>query len=155
MSGYTTVSARMSTDLKCEAERVLNAIGLTHSSAITALYSQIVMQGGIPFELKMSRPENLERGITATMQNAIGELADRYGISRVWLFGSRARNEAHEGSDIDLLIEKGDIRGLELGGFVYDLEQKLGIPVDVSTTSSLSEEFRLAIEKDKVLLYER
>lgn len=41
------------------------------------------------------------------------------------------------------------------GGFVYDLEHALGIPVDVSTTSSLSEKFQAAIEKDKELIYER
>lgn len=47
------------------------------------------------------------------------------------------------------------MRGLEIGGFVYDLEQLIGVPVDVSTTPSLSEDFLASIKNDEVLLYER
>ena len=156
---YTTVSARLDSDIKAQAEQILSKLGISHSAAISALYSQIVLQQGLPFALRLPQ-QNAPRmeaacGITQTMRSAVEQIAKQYGVERVWAFGSRARNAAKEGSDLDLRVDKGDMRGLEIGGFVYDLEQLIGVPVDVSTTSSLSEDFRASIKKDEVLLYER
>lgn len=89
------------------------------------------------------------------IQNATASICGKYGVTRAWLFGSYARGEATSQSDVDLRIDKGAIRGLELGGFAYDMEQALGTPVDVATTGSLSEKFLASIRKDEVLLYER
>lgn len=155
----TTVSARLDSDIKAQAEQILSKLGLSHSAAISALYSQIVLQQGLPFALRLPQ-QNAPRteaacGITQTMRSAVEQVAKQYGVERVWAFGSRARNAAKEGSDLDLRVDKGDMRGLEIGGFVYDLEQLIGVPVDVSTTPSLSEDFRASIKKDEVLLYER
>ncbi|MEG1827191.1 MAG: type II toxin-antitoxin system RelB/DinJ family antitoxin [Gordonibacter sp.] len=152
---HTTVSARLDTSLKIEAENILGALGLSHSVAISALYSQIVLQRGMPFDLKLPVEQVVPRGLTDSMRDSIAEIARRYGVERVWLFGSRARGDAKQGSDVDLRIDKGAIKGLELGGFVYDLEQALGVPVDVATTTSLSEDFLKTINQDEVLLYER
>lgn len=152
---HTTVSARLDTSLKAEAENILSTLGLSHSAAISALYSQIVLQRGMPFDLKLPVEQPVSYGLTESMRNSICEIAKRYGVERVWLFGSRARGDAKQGSDVDLRIDKGSIRGLELGGFVYDIEQALGVPVDVATTSSLSADFLSNISQDEVLLYER
>ena len=46
---YTTVSARLDSDIKAQAEQILSKLGLSHSAAISALYSQIVLQQGLPF----------------------------------------------------------------------------------------------------------
>lgn len=155
MTAYTTVSARLDARTKAEAESVLSTLGLSHSAAISALYAQIVLQQGLPFELKIPASKVKLQGITETMRDSIRAIARRYGAERVWLFGSRARGEGSEGSDVDLRIDKGDMHGLELGGFAYDLEKALGVPVDVATTSSLSKEFLESIAEDEVLLYER
>ena len=57
-------------------------------------------------------------------------------------------------SDIDLRIDKGSIRGFQLGGLLLDLEDSFGIPVDLVPTSSLDQRFLDTIQKDEVLLYE-
>ena len=57
-------------------------------------------------------------------------------------------------SDIDLRIDKGAIRGLQLGGLAADLEDALGIPVDLIPTGSLDSKFLNSISDDEVLLYE-
>jgi uncharacterized protein len=63
-------------------------------------------------------------------------LAER-GISRIRLFGSHARGEAGEGSDIDLLVELSRPLGLEFFGVEADLGDALGAPVDLHTKDSL------------------
>jgi predicted nucleotidyltransferase len=88
------------------------------------------------------------------ISSKIAETAQQYGIQKVYLFGSYARGEAGDGSDIDICIEKGKLRTLfELSGFCQDLEEILDNKVDVITTSSLSSDFRKQIEKDLILIY--
>jgi predicted nucleotidyltransferase len=81
-------------------------------------------------------------------------LAARYGADRIYLFGSYARGDANKDSDIDLRIDKGAIRGLQMGGLAADLEDALGIPVDLVPTGSLDSKFLNSISDDEVLLYE-
>ncbi len=53
MANTTAVYARIDTGLKDNAEAILAQLGITPSSAITMLYSQIVLQKGMPFELRL------------------------------------------------------------------------------------------------------
>lgn len=84
----------------------------------------------------------------------VSELAQKYGAQRVFLFGSYARGDMGPASDIDLRIDKGSIRGLELAGLLLDLEDKLGVSVDLIPTGSLDDGFLASIKNDEVLLYE-
>ncbi|MCI9510459.1 MAG: nucleotidyltransferase [Angelakisella sp.] len=88
------------------------------------------------------------------IQKTVARLAAKYGAQRVWLFGSCARGEMDPTSDIDLRIDKGAIRGLELAGLLVELEDALGFPVDLIPTSSLDQNFLASIQKEEVLLYE-
>lgn len=88
------------------------------------------------------------------LRNIIAPLAKAYGAERVYLFGSYARGDVTENSDVDLRIDKGKIRGLALAGLLVDLEDALGLPVDLLTTASLDDRFLSAIQNDEVLLYE-
>lgn len=76
------------------------------------------------------------------IKDIVGEIAKQYGVEKVSLFGSYARGQAKPGSDIDLRIDKGRIKGLfQLSGFHLDLEDKLKKHVDVLMTESLNECF--------------
>ena len=88
------------------------------------------------------------------IQKIVSKLAAQYGAKRVYLFGSYARGDMTDASDIDLRIDKGSIRGFQLGGLLLDLEDSLGVPVDLVPTSSLDRHFLDSIRKDEVLLYE-
>ena len=88
------------------------------------------------------------------IKNIVCPLAKEYGAERVYLFGSYARGESTKNSDIDLRIDKGNIRGLALAGLLLDLEKALGCAVDLITTTSLDKEFLSSIKNDEVLLYE-
>lgn len=88
------------------------------------------------------------------IKEIVSRLAKQYGAERVYLFGSYARGDMTNSSDIDLRIDKGSIRGFQLGGLLLDLEDSLGVPVDLVPTSSLDQRFLDSIRKDEVLLYE-
>lgn len=57
--------------------------------------------------------------------------AGNYGISRLCLFGSVARGEQHEGSDVDVCVECPPVGLFMLGSIKERLEQLLGCPVDL------------------------
>ena len=78
-----------------------------------------------------------------------------YGVKSISLFGSYAKGNADDDSDVDLYIEKGNIRGLiDYFSFVNDLEESLKCHVDVVTTEIEDTAFLREIKKDGVLLFE-
>lgn len=69
---------------------------------------------------------------------AIVAIAARHGVRRVRVFGSFARGEAREDSDIDLLIDAGPFTPPWFpGGLLADLEEELGRRVDVAEECTL------------------
>ncbi|WP_304264048.1 type II toxin-antitoxin system RelB/DinJ family antitoxin [Kallipyga massiliensis] len=57
MANTKAIYARIDTELKENAESILNQLGISPSSAIQMLYSQIVLQKGIPFDLRLPNHE--------------------------------------------------------------------------------------------------
>ena len=88
------------------------------------------------------------------LRSIISPIAQKYGAERIYLFGSYARGDAHNGSDIDLRIDKGSIRGLQFAGLLGDLEDALKTPVDLISSAGMDQTFLEAIRHDEVLLYE-
>ena len=81
-------------------------------------------------------------------------IARKYGVERVFLFGSYARGDVTENSDVDLRVDKGSLKGMfALCGLYTEIEEALQIKVDVLTTGSLEDDFLRKIQKEEVLLY--
>ena len=79
--------------------------------------------------------------------------AAKYGAYNVRVFGSVARGEADENSDIDLLVDMEPRRSLfELGGLWTDLEDLLGCKVDVVPEDCLRARIRERVLKEAVAL---
>ena len=80
------------------------------------------------------------------------ELAARFGVTSIGLFGSYAREEARESSDIDIAIElRPEHKSLRnFFGLRRYLEQVLGRPVDLGIESSLKPQVRDEIAKEIV-----
>jgi len=73
-----------------------------------------------------------------THREEILKIADRYGVHHVRIFGSTARGESGDESDIDVLVELEPGRSLfDLGGFQIELQELLGFHVDVVTETGL------------------
>jgi len=91
---------------------------------------------------------------TNAIANVVREIAPKYGISSVYLFGSHARGDASEDSDCDFRIEGGNIRSLlDLSGLYQDLEEALGTNIDIVLTKNINPAFRDEIRKEEVLIY--
>ena len=78
-------------------------------------------------------------------------LVERYGVTRLALFGSTARNAANDKSDIDVLVGyDGPATSRRYFGVQFYLEDIFGCEVDLVTEKALREELRSVIEKEAV-----
>lgn len=86
-------------------------------------------------------------------REAILQLAAQHGARNVRVFGSVARHEADEHSDIDFLVEMEPGRSLlDLGGLLMDLRELLGRDVDVVTERGLKPRIRERVLQEAVTL---
>lgn len=100
MAKSANIYARIEPALKEQAEAILNALGIPASNAITMFYRQIILQNGLPFDVKL--PEhpldisrmneallhtelekgyaNMQAGQTIPMEQAFADIRKKYGI---------------------------------------------------------------------------
>ena len=79
------------------------------------------------------------------------ELAKRFGVTRLALFGSTVRNEAGANSDIDIIVAfDGPATSKKYFGVQFLLEDQLGCPVDMITEKAMRAELRPFIEREAV-----
>lgn len=87
-------------------------------------------------------------GLLADNQQAI---AARYGVKRLALFGSAARDELGASSDVDILVEfTGPATFAGYMDLKFHLEELLGRPVDLVTDRGLRDELRPHVEKEMI-----
>lgn len=80
-----------------------------------------------------------------------GVLRSRFGVTRLALFGSTARNASRDDSDIDILVAfDGPATSKRYFGVQFYLEDLLGRPVDLITEKALRAELRPYIEREAV-----
>jgi uncharacterized protein len=86
-------------------------------------------------------------------REAILHIAAKHGARNVRVFGSVARGEADEQSDIDFLVDMEPGRSLlDLGGLLVDLQDLLGQNVDVVTERGLKPRIRERVLHEAVAL---
>jgi len=89
--------------------------------------------------------------LVQTKREIILQLAVKHGIHRLRLFGSVARQEADELSDVDFLVEMEAQRSLlDMGGFLSDVSQLLGRKVDVVTLNGLKPHIRERVLREAI-----
>jgi len=75
----------------------------------------------------------------------------RFGVTRLALFGSTARDNATSVSDVDILVAfDGPATSRRYFGVQFYLEDLLGCPVDLVTEKALRTELRPYIERERV-----
>ena len=100
MAKTANMYARIEPDLKSQAEAILAALGISASNAITMFYKQIVLQKGLPFEVKLPEHpldisrmtaeqldtelekgyEDAQAGRTISMAQAFANIRKEFGV---------------------------------------------------------------------------
>ena len=79
-------------------------------------------------------------------------LLDAFGVSRVFLFGSFARDEGRDDSDVDLLVEFNRPIGLfAFARLQRELGERIGRPVELVTPAALKPQLRERILREAVI----
>ena len=91
--------------------------------------------------------------VVGSKRDDVLALARKHGATNVRIFGSLARGEADEASDIDVLVDLEPGRSLfDLGGLLIELQELLGRRVDVVTEKGLKQRIRERVLKESVPL---
>jgi predicted nucleotidyltransferase len=91
------------------------------------------------------------------LRDIVVPIAEKHGVIRVYLFGSRARGDGTDDSDFDFCItvpEQFDL--MDIGGFLYDLKDALGAEVDIVCEDDAQKKPSLMEEivRDRKILFE-
>lgn len=88
------------------------------------------------------------------IKTIIKPILNKYGINEIYLFGSYARGEAKESSDIDIYCNKGNIKTfIEQGLLEDELKKALNKKVDIVFDSSyIDDYFKMQIMEDMIKL---
>jgi len=79
------------------------------------------------------------------------ELVRRFGINYLALFGSMARDEAQEGSDVDVMVEfEGKPTAKRYFGVQFYLEDLFECPIDLVQKDVVRPELKPYIERDLI-----
>ena len=109
------------------------------------LISQIVEE----YLLKWDAPELS----ISKISEVVAPIFKDYGVRSAKLFGSYARGEQTSESDIDILVDRGEVEGLEFFKLQRTLSDALGKHVDLQSVDGGNKEFLDKVEQECVVLY--
>lgn len=90
------------------------------------------------------------QNIVDILQKHKPELQSKYPIARLGVFGSYARGEATENSDIDIAVEINGTMGLNFVAMAEEIEGLFGIKTDVVPKRAIKSQYLPYVEKDIV-----
>jgi uncharacterized protein len=90
------------------------------------------------------------QNILLTLRNHLPELQKKYPIGRLGVFGSYARGDATENSDIDIAVELNGPMGLNFVALAEEIEDLLGKKTDVVPLRSIRPTYLDFVQKDIV-----
>ena len=88
--------------------------------------------------------------ILAYLRQSRERFAQVYHVRRIGLFGSAARGEVREGSDLDVLVEMSEPTFDRYMDLKFELEEALGASVDLVLSDTIKERLRPIIEQEVV-----
>lgn len=95
---------------------------------------------------------------TEQIKQTVSEYFKDKPVKKVYLFGSYARGEANENSDVDLsvvLSEDAKITYITFAGYLLDLEKKLQRKIDLVEEKMIYKQLKLFIDRSKILILDK
>ena len=91
--------------------------------------------------------------LVAAHRRQLREVLHRHGVTNARVFGSAVRGDDHEGSDVDLLVHFAPGTGLlAIASIERELEEILGVEVDLVPDTGLKDTVRRRVERDLIAL---
>ena len=155
---------RIDPNLLQEATKLYEELGTTVGDAFVMFLSASIRAKGLPFVLNKSEiDEKKERAFKVDSLQEVKKLAipifEKYNIDKVELFGSFARGDFNENSDVDFVIISDDYKWL---GIDQELTDILGRKVDVvdeeslrNATNPIGKYTYENYKKERLLIYEK
>jgi predicted nucleotidyltransferase len=89
----------------------------------------------------------------AAHRGELREVLRRHGVTNPEIFGSAARGDDHEGSDVDILVDLPPGTSIiDIIGIQHELEDLIGVQVDLVPRKGLKERVRMRTAKDLIAL---
>ena len=148
---------------KAHTQSILLKLNVTNDADILAKLKESGNRQGYIKRLIREDIRGNEKVLSAyALRLLVQPVAKKYGLKEVYLFGSYARGEASADSDVDIMIEGGNIESAEDYFSVQrQLENAFGKPVDLIMANALRQDrsrtgkrLMSHIDRDKVVLYE-
>lgn len=93
-------------------------------------------------------------GTTQNITNKLSKLKvhlkERYPIASMAIFGSYARNEQTETSDVDIMVEFDGKIGIKFIDLANEIEKSLGLKVDLVSKKGIKEQYLKTIQSDLI-----
>ena len=165
MEKDTNIIFRINSTLKESVTRIARERGVSLSQLINACLQDINHKGMIPLYVNKFLPPVYEKEnklTIAKIKKIIDEIIQKQEkknlIKKVYLFGSYARGEENENSDLDLRLETDDgLSLIDVGNIRQDIVDATDKEVDlmVAGPEDLDPMFYANVRKDEICIYER
>lgn len=165
MKKDTNIIIRVNSDLKIEALKLCRNNNVSISSLLSAYLEDAVKHNKIPLNIlgrinyrKVSKNNRLEISNIKKCLDQIIKSQGKNDIKKAYLFGSYARGEASNDSDVDIRLEVGEKLSLiDISNIRLSLKEDLGKEIDLITQNpnELDVNFYNEIKKDEICLYEK
>lgn len=164
MQKDTNIIFRVNSNLKENAANIAKKYGVSLSDLITACLIEFTDRKNIPMNIRRHFPNKFvkQNEITIVLiKRFLKEILDKQAhgsVKKVYLFGSFARGEQTDKSDIDLRFEVDDTYSLiDHSNIRLDLIDAFHRQVDIITADyeQLDDFFVDSIKKDEICIYDR
>ncbi len=98
----------------------------------------------------MNVMDSQKQDILHTISGLRKELAERYTVTRIGVFGSFARGDADRASDVDIVVELGDPTFDHYMDLKFHLEDVLNRPVDLVIADTVKPRLKPVIDRETV-----
>jgi predicted nucleotidyltransferase len=95
-------------------------------------------------------PHLQKNDVIAFLRDSKERFATRYGVRRIGLFGSVARDRASQASDLDVVVEMESPTFDRYMDLKFELEDRFGVQVDLVLSDTVKDRLRPVIERETV-----
>lgn len=155
----SNIIIRVDKESKDFFKKIVEKEGYTTSKVLSAFIDRVCMSKEIPSDIikKMEYEKNFLITIPyikKVLEEVIGSMGKDV-IDKIYLFGSYARGEETNNSDIDLrIVGKEGMSLFDVGYIIYEVEEKTGKKVDIISGNNIDPVVYETIKRDEICIYE-